>query len=142
MVSALALCWASIVPCAAVAEETTALTIYSTARPGAVPADLYRPLPGGGTPGRHQTVPGYAVIKQERVGRSDDYFASNPDELEARQQADLDHVPEPSVTDRYRNESAAVEKLFWGPTSVVTDDDGRLFVVDSCRHRVQIYQKG
>ena len=32
----------------AVAGESTALTIYSTARPGAVPAELYRPLPQSG----------------------------------------------------------------------------------------------
>jgi hypothetical protein len=46
------------------AAESTSLTIYSTARPGAVPADLYRPLPGGGS--RAGSVPGYAVVKQER----------------------------------------------------------------------------
>ena len=37
----------------------TALTIYSNAAPGAVSPDLYR------TPGRG-SVPGYAVIRQER----------------------------------------------------------------------------
>jgi DNA-binding beta-propeller fold protein YncE len=31
------------------------------------------------------------------------------------------------------------EKRFWGPTAVEVDDHGRVFVVDSCRHRVQIY---
>ena len=40
-----------------------------------------------------------------------------------------------------RNASAAIEKLFWGPTSVQVDDEGRIFVTDSCRHRVQIYSK-
>ena len=51
----------------AAADESTALTIYSTARPGAVPADLYRPLPGGADYSRRPGgVPGYAVIKQER----------------------------------------------------------------------------
>ena len=50
------------------ADDATALTIYSTARPGAVSADLYRPLPGGSSPGPHQyaTIPGYAVVRQER----------------------------------------------------------------------------
>jgi len=37
-----------------------ALTIYSSARPGAIPPELYR---HGGT---GQNVPGYAVVRQER----------------------------------------------------------------------------
>jgi len=31
------------------------------------------------------------------------------------------------------------ERRFWGPTAVEVDDRGRVFVVDSCRHRIQIY---
>jgi len=52
---------------AVAAADSTSLTIYSTARPGAVPADLYRPLPGR-TAGRLQPgrIPGYAVVKEER----------------------------------------------------------------------------
>lgn len=47
--------------------DAVALTVYSTAAPGAVPADQYRPVPGQGEygPGR-MPVPGYAVVKQER----------------------------------------------------------------------------
>ena len=33
------------------------------------------------------------------------------------------------------------EKLFWGPTGVEVDDQGQIFVVDSSRNRVQVYQK-
>ena len=33
------------------------------------------------------------------------------------------------------------EKRFWGPTAVRVDEHGRVFVVDSCRHRVQIYER-
>jgi hypothetical protein len=44
-----------------------ALTVYSTARPGAIPADLYRPVPTApGYAPPPQPVPGYAVVKQER----------------------------------------------------------------------------
>jgi hypothetical protein len=43
----------------------TALTIYSSARPGAIPAEYYRPLPGQGTPNA-SGVPGYAMVRQER----------------------------------------------------------------------------
>jgi len=56
------------VPCAAQDEiGATSLTIYSTARPGAVPAELYRPVAGqdGFYPG--QSIPGYAMIRQERA---------------------------------------------------------------------------
>jgi hypothetical protein len=45
--------------------EDTALTIYSSARPGAVPAEYYRPTPGGGTPSASE-VPGYAMVRHER----------------------------------------------------------------------------
>jgi sugar lactone lactonase YvrE len=33
------------------------------------------------------------------------------------------------------------EKLFWGPTGIKIDAEGRLYVVESCRHRMQVYQK-
>jgi hypothetical protein len=45
----------------------TSLTIYSTSRPGAVPADLYRPVPGQPNFVTGQAVPGYAMIRQERT---------------------------------------------------------------------------
>ena len=32
------------------ASEDTAITIYSSAQPGAISPDLYRPVPGGGVP--------------------------------------------------------------------------------------------
>ncbi len=72
-----------------------------------------------------------------------DYFAANPDEARARGESDL----EPSLKyrafspgQREREVSANTEKLFWGPTSVRLDDKGRIYVVDSLRHRVQIYR--
>ena len=43
----------------------TALTVYSSAQPGAIPADWYRPLPGQGTPPA-SSLPGYAVVRVER----------------------------------------------------------------------------
>ena len=33
------------------------------------------------------------------------------------------------------------EKLFWRPVAVEVDDEGRIFVVDSPRHRIQVYRK-
>ena len=72
---------------------------------------------------------------------SDDFFKGDPTYLALRQKADMEPEPEPWPVDITKNASAAIEKLFWGPTSVQVDDEGRIFVTDSCRHRVQVYQK-
>ena len=45
------------------ADENT-VTIYSSAQPGAVPPELYRPTPGRGQ--YTGTVPGFAVVRHER----------------------------------------------------------------------------
>ena len=71
---------------------------------------------------------------------SDDYFRVNADELEEREKADLEPVLDPLTTYDTRDESAGIEKYFWSPTSVRLDDFGRMFVVDSCRHRIQVYR--
>lgn len=49
----------------AAGDSDTALTIYSTAQPGGVPAEYYRPLPGQGVP-QASGIPGYAMVRQER----------------------------------------------------------------------------
>ena len=69
-----------------------------------------------------------------------DYFAANPDEGAARLAADLTPELGPAA-EPLREESANVEELFWGPTSISLDDQGRIYVVDSCRHRLQVYRK-
>jgi len=48
--------------------DATAITIYSAAAPGAVPPELYRPIPGAGVPSA-MAVPGYAMVRQERAMR-------------------------------------------------------------------------
>ena len=50
------------------AEPKTALTIYSKSGPGAIQADMYRPLPQSYGRGRgyNWQIPGYAIIKQDR----------------------------------------------------------------------------
>jgi hypothetical protein len=50
---------------AAVPADDTAVTIYSSAAPGAVSPEYYRPLPGQGTPNA-MGVPGYALVRHER----------------------------------------------------------------------------
>ena len=75
-----------------------------------------------------------------------DYFTVNPDEAAARRTAELEpeieRRPEYDSHRGYQWElSANVEKLFWGPTSVKIGPDGLVYVVDSLRHRVQIYRQ-
>lgn len=60
----------SVAASATRAAETggLALTIYSSAKPGAIPAEWYRPVPEsmGGHYAAPRQIPGYAVIKQDR----------------------------------------------------------------------------
>ena len=69
-----------------------------------------------------------------------DYFASNPEEKVERDNADLmpslpDHLSSPYHI------SSQTEPYFWGPVSVSLDGEGRLYVTEANRHRVQVYQK-
>jgi DNA-binding beta-propeller fold protein YncE len=45
-----------------------------------------------------------------------------------------------TVAERAQAANLEAEKRFWGPTGIKVDAAGRLYVVESCRHRVQIYQ--
>ncbi len=66
--STLACAAALLIASAGLADET-ALTIYSSAQPGAISPDLYRPIPGQGAGygyNMHRQIPGYAIIKQQR----------------------------------------------------------------------------
>jgi hypothetical protein len=45
--------------------DETAITIYSSQQPGAIPAEYYRPAPGAGVPPA-SSVPGYAMVRQDR----------------------------------------------------------------------------
>ena len=72
---------------------------------------------------------------------AEDYFFANQDEFEEREKGNMEPELDPLAAESPRGESASIEKLFWGPTSVKLDDQGRVFVVDSCRHRIQVYLK-
>ena len=76
---------------------------------------------------------------------SADYFAANTDEGIARRGANLEPEIWPKQSKDWghiREKSASVEKLFWGPTAVKIDDQGRIYVVDSLRQRLQVYRWG
>jgi hypothetical protein len=46
-------------------ESATAITIYSSAQPGAISPEFYRPIPGQRVPNA-MAVPGYALVRDER----------------------------------------------------------------------------
>lgn len=56
---------AAIAGAEAAEREDTSITIYSSAQPGAVPPELYRPVQGMGIPNA-MGVPGYAIVRHER----------------------------------------------------------------------------
>ena len=70
-----------------------------------------------------------------------EYFKANAEELHERQKSDMEPELAPVARGSSREESANIEKLFWGPTAVKVDDEGRLYVVESCRFRIQVYQR-
>ncbi len=69
-----------------------------------------------------------------------DYMSVNPDERNTREISDL--VPElPAHLDTPYLISSQTEPYFWGPVSVRLDAEERLFVVESNRHRIQVYRR-
>ena len=70
-----------------------------------------------------------------------EFFEASPEYLEERRKADLEPEPDPVAHDYLRDRSGSIEKLFWGPISVMTDQEGRMYVVESCRHRIQVYTR-
>ncbi len=69
---------------------------------------------------------------------AEEYFESNVDEAEARARSNLE--PDLGIEDPWE-ESSFVEKRFWGPISVKLDTQEKLFVTESNRHRIQVYEK-
>ena len=69
-----------------------------------------------------------------------DFMSVNPDERNTREMSNL--VPElPPHLDTPYLISSQTEPYFWGPVSVRLDSEDRLFVVESNRHRIQVYQR-
>ena len=63
---------------------------------------------------------------------------ANRDQARARAASDLD-PPLAAGVDTPYEESARIERYFWGPVSVKLDREGRLYVTETNRHRVQVY---
>ncbi len=67
-----------------------------------------------------------------------EYLEANADELDARSR----FVPEFLVdVNDVHEESARVEPYFWDPVTVALDEHERVYVLETCRHRFQIYRK-
>ena len=83
-----------------------------------------------------QTLRGQATLSKW----AQDFMSVNPDESNTREMSDL--VPElPPHLDTPYLVSSQIEPYFWGPVSVRLDGEERLYVTESNRHRVQIYQR-
>ena len=39
-------------------------------------------------------------------------------------------------------ERSHIEHLFWAPTSIKLDQEGRVYVTERNRHRVQVFRRG
>jgi DNA-binding beta-propeller fold protein YncE len=71
---------------------------------------------------------------------AEEFFASNPDEWQTRAISKLIPNLPPHLNTPYHI-SSQTEPYFWGPVSVKLDRENRLYVPETNRHRVQIYQK-
>ena len=69
------------------------------------------------------------------------FLSINREEGAARARADLE--PEIATLDRSdpHEVSSHIEKLFWSPVSIELDSEGRIYVTESNRHRIQIYRQ-
>ena len=67
-----------------------------------------------------------------------EYITAQADEEKARST----YVPVFDVdTDDVNEVSARIEPYLWDPVAVVLDDEDRAYVLDTCRHRFQIYER-
>ena len=86
--------------------------------------------------GFQQLLRGQATVSKW----AQDFFEVNPDEKETREMSDLTPTLPPHLETPYLI-SSQCEPYFWGPVSVALDADNRLYVAETNRHRLQIYQR-
>ena len=70
---------------------------------------------------------------------AEEYFEINTQEAEARNKSDLEPDMEFFIDDPHE-ESSHIEKYFWAPTSIKLGENGKVYVTESNRHRIQVYQ--
>ena len=132
--------WACADTLLAAQPDESALTIYSSQQPGAISADFYRPVPGGSVPPA-SSVPGYAMVRQDRdvqlaAGRSSLRFTdvaglidpttvtfsvpANPGVRVLEQNFQFDLVSTPKLLLRYLDREITVERNVGKDLSTVT----------------------
>lgn len=70
-----------------------------------------------------------------------EFLDASPTEAAARYESDL-KVAVTARTGGTYEERSHIEHLFWAPSSVKLDREGRVYVTDRNRHRVQVYRRG
>lgn len=83
-----------------------------------------------------QTLRGEATISKWAA----DFLSVNVEEAKYREKSDLEPKLNHLIEDAH-DLSAHVEKLFWAPISIQIDDSNRVYVTESNRHRLQIYER-
>ena len=68
------------------------------------------------------------------------FLSINREEAAARATADLEMDIDYFIDDPHE-ESSHIERYFWCPVSVKLDSQGRLYVTETNRHRIQIYRR-
>ena len=72
---------------------------------------------------------------------AENFLRINTEEADARSRADLEpHIDFFDENDPHE-ESSHIEKYFWAPMSIKIDSSGKLYITESNRHRIQIFQK-
>ena len=69
------------------------------------------------------------------------FLSINREEGAAREKANLEPELDLPDSDDPHTQSAHIEKFFWAPMSVKLDDEGRVYVTDGNRHRIQVYRR-
>ena len=74
---------------------------------------------------------------------AENFLTVNVEEGKARLNSNLDktNIPFADPTDRHEV-SSHIEKFFWSPMSVSIGPDGLLYVTESNRHRIQVFEIG
>ena len=71
---------------------------------------------------------------------AEDFLNANVEEAKARAKSDLEPDMEFFV-DEPHEESSHIEKYFWAPVSIKYAGDGIVYVIESNRHRIQVYKR-
>ena len=71
---------------------------------------------------------------------AEEFLRNNAEEAEARKRSDLEPNITFSVNDPHE-ESSHIEKYFWAPVSIKYAGNGTIYVVESNRHRIQVFKR-